>query len=44
MGEEVGLESVWISEAWGREAFLALAAVAASTHRVKLGTGVVKIF
>ena len=44
IAEEVGLESVWISEAWGRDAFLPLAAVAASTHRIKLGTGVVKIF
>jgi probable F420-dependent oxidoreductase len=31
-------------EAWGRDAFLALAAVAASTDRVKLGTGIVNVY
>jgi F420-dependent oxidoreductase-like protein len=44
LAEEVGLETVWISEAWGRDAFLALAAVAASTHRIKLGTGIVNVY
>jgi len=42
--EQVRVESVWASEAWGREAFLALAAVAARTKRVKLGTGIVNVF
>lgn len=42
--EEAGLESVWISEAWGRDAFLALAAVASATQRIKLGTGIVNVY
>jgi F420-dependent oxidoreductase-like protein len=42
--EQVGVESVWVSEAWGRDAFLALAAVAARTKQVKLGTGIVNVF
>jgi probable F420-dependent oxidoreductase len=31
-------------EAWGRDAFLALAAIARSTEHVKLGTGIVNVF
>jgi probable F420-dependent oxidoreductase len=31
-------------EAWGRDAFMALAAVARSTERVKLGTGIVNVY
>jgi len=42
--EEAGLESVWISEAWGRDAFLTLAAIASATQRVKLGTGIVNVY
>jgi F420-dependent oxidoreductase-like protein len=42
--EEAGLESVWISEAWGRDAFLALAAIASATQRIKLGTGIVNVY
>ncbi len=42
--EDVGVESVWIPEAWGRDAFLALAAVAQVTERVKLGTGIVNVY
>jgi probable F420-dependent oxidoreductase len=42
--EDVGLESVWISEAWGRDAFLALAAVGMVTKRVKLASGIVNVF
>jgi F420-dependent oxidoreductase-like protein len=42
--EEAGLESVWISEAWGRDAFLALAAIASATQRIMLGTGIVNVY
>ena len=42
--EQAGVESVWIPEAWGRDAFLALAAVAQLTDRVKLGTGIVNVY
>ena len=42
--EEAGIESVWIPEAWGRDAFVALAAVAQVTDHVKLGTGVVNVY
>ena len=42
--EESGVESVWMPEAWGRDAFLALAAIAQVTDRVKLGTGIVNVY
>ena len=42
--EEAGAESVWVPEAWGRDAFLALAAVAQATERVKLATGIVNVY
>lgn len=42
--EQAGVESVWIPEAWGREAFLALAAVAQATDRVRLATGIVNVY
>jgi len=38
------VESVWMPEAWGRDAFLALAAIAQVTDRVKLGTGIVNVY
>lgn len=42
--EDAGLDSIWISEAWGRDAFLALAAVASATKTVKLATGIVNVY
>jgi len=42
--EDAGVESVWISEAWGRDAFLALAAIAAATKRIKCATGIVNVY
>ncbi len=42
--EDAGAESVWVSEAWGRDAFLALAAIASVTQHIKLGTGIVNVF
>ena len=42
--EQAGVESIWMPEAWGRDAFMALAAIARSTQRVKLGTGIVNVY
>ncbi len=42
--EDAGLDSIWISEAWGRDAFLALAAVASATKSVKLAPGIVNVY
>jgi F420-dependent oxidoreductase-like protein len=42
--EERGYESVWVTHGAGRDSFLVLAAYAAATRRVGLGTGVVPIY
>ena len=44
VAEGAGLESVWVSEAWGRDAFVALAAIANATQRIKLATGIVNVY
>jgi len=44
VADEAGLESVWIPEAWGRDAFLALAAIANATQHVKLATGIINVY
>ena len=42
--EDRGYESVWLPEGHSRDAFTSLAAMALSTERVKLGTGIVQVF
>ncbi len=44
VADDAGLESVWIPEAWGRDAFVALAAIANATQRIKLATGIVNVY
>jgi F420-dependent oxidoreductase-like protein len=41
--EQFGFDSVWTSEAWGSDAFTPLAAIAAVTHRIRLGTAIAQI-
>jgi len=41
--ERLGYDSVWTAEAWGSDAFTALAWLGANTQRVKLGTSIVQI-
>lgn len=38
------VDSIWIPESWGREAFVMLGAIAALTRRIKLGTSIVSMF
>lgn len=38
------VNSIWIPESWGREAFVMLGAIAALTNRIKLGTSIVSMF
>ena len=38
------VNSLWIPESWGREAFVMLGAIGAMTRRVKLGTSIVSMF
>jgi alkanesulfonate monooxygenase SsuD/methylene tetrahydromethanopterin reductase-like flavin-dependent oxidoreductase (luciferase family) len=42
--DAAGVETVWVSEAWGREPFGPLAVLADRTARIKLGTSIVNVF
>jgi F420-dependent oxidoreductase-like protein len=41
--ERAGVDSVWVPEFWAYDAFTPLAAIAASTERVRLATGIVQL-
>ncbi len=41
--EELGYDSVWTAEAYGSDAITPLAYIAAHTHRIRLGTGIIQI-
>lgn len=44
LAEASGFESVWVPEAWSSDAFTLLGAIAVSTQRLRLATGIVNIF
>ena len=44
IADNVGVHSLWVPEAWGRDAFTLLAVLAARTRRIALGTAIVNIF
>ncbi len=44
LAEAAGFESVWVPEAWSSDAFTLLGAIAVSTQRLRLATGIVNIF
>lgn len=44
MAEDLGYDSIWVAEAWGRDAFTLLSEIAVHTKRIKLGTCIVNIF
>lgn len=41
--DRMGVDHVWSAEAWGMDAIVPLAYVAARTERIKLGTGIMQI-
>lgn len=43
LAEELGYDSVWTAEAYGSDAITVLAWVAASTTRIRLGTGIMQL-
>jgi F420-dependent oxidoreductase-like protein len=43
LGEELGLDSIWISEAWGQDAVSVLGLLAGKTERIGLGSGLLQI-
>ncbi|MDD9934835.1 MAG: LLM class flavin-dependent oxidoreductase [Myxococcales bacterium] len=44
VADEVGVDSMWVAEAWGRDAFSLLTLIADRTKRIKLGTSIVNIY
>jgi len=44
IAEALGYDSIWIPEAWGRDAFTLLAALAVRTTSIRLATGIVNVF
>lgn len=44
VAEDVGVESVWVAEAWGRDAFSILTQLALTTKKIQLGTAIVNVF
>lgn len=42
--EAAGVDSVWVAEAWGRDAFTMLTQLAERTERMQLGTSIVNIY
>src|SRR3954464_8800599 len=41
--ERLGVDSVWVAEAWGHDAFTPLAFLAAKTDRLRLATGIAQL-
>jgi F420-dependent oxidoreductase-like protein len=41
--EAIGIDCVWVAEAWGQDAVSSLAYLAAKTNRIALGSGVLQI-
>jgi F420-dependent oxidoreductase-like protein len=44
IADDLGVESVWVAEAWGRDAFSMLTQLALSTKKIQLGTAIVNVF
>ncbi|MBI4639506.1 MAG: LLM class flavin-dependent oxidoreductase [Candidatus Tectomicrobia bacterium] len=44
IADEIGVDIVWMPEAWGRDCFTPLALFADKTRRIKLGTAIVNIY
>ena len=42
--EQCGYEAIFVPEAWGRDAFVTLGALAQATERIGLGTGIVNVY
>ncbi|MCZ6874033.1 MAG: LLM class flavin-dependent oxidoreductase [bacterium] len=44
LADEVGIDTVWVAEAWGRDCFTILALLAQATQQIKLGTAIVNTY
>ena len=44
LADQAGVHSIWVAEAWGRDAFTLLTLLAEHTKRVELGTSIVNTY
>lgn len=44
VADELGVDSIWVAEAWGRDAFTTLTELAIKTHNARLGTSIVNVY
>lgn len=44
VADDLGVESAWVPETWGRDAFTLLTELALKTSNIKLGTAIVNVF
>jgi F420-dependent oxidoreductase-like protein len=44
IADDLGIESLWVAEAWGRDAFSMLTHLALETKKIGLGTAIVNVF
>jgi F420-dependent oxidoreductase-like protein len=44
LADELGYETIFVPEAWGRDAFTTLGWIAANTRKIRVGPGIVNIF
>lgn len=44
IADDLGVESAWVAEAWGRDAFSMLTQLALETKKIQLGTAIVNVF
>ena len=42
--DELGYDTMWAGEAWGRDAFTVLTMIACHTSRIRVGTGIATVF
>src|SRR2546430_1831330 len=42
--DELGYDTIFVPEAWSRDAFTTLGWIAANTRRIRLGPGIVNVF
>ena len=44
IADEAGIHSIWVAEAWGRDAFTLLTLLAEHTNKIQLATSIVNIY
>ena len=44
MAEDMGYDSVWVPEMWGRDAFSLISWMATATKRIRLATGIISVY